>query len=568
MTRDAAGEDIGHRRQGVSLHMRGTRREGNLAGIVRAGRRLAMAAALTAGLAVPAAAHAAPGIGTHGPASEAFGWFPEWYEDSSGTQLELCVEGPYCMTTIEGSLPEPDQPARFPDNFPDEAFWWAGDATLTYPGGSALLTMAQEAAFANDTVVAGDQIVFGRVRLRADGLAPGAWYRITYPYGQVELRAGSASRSLSYTSDVGCLTAPCAGDAFAETAGSLIGPDFLQWDTTGSAPPEGYIGNPTIAHRVTGSRFVPPGESEPANFFRIERITGEGGTVTETVGRTDFFLVQGKLAGPARGHFAAAPVQFGEREVGSTAERTATIHNSGVGDLALGIPRIAGDDGDDFALASGGTCALPATIAPGASCTLRVSFSPAAARDHRARIDIPEDAAGGATTRSVPLSGVGKTAPAPVAPLPAAPAASPASPASLGASPASPAASPASVVPGAGAAVLGAAARSSRPTVRALTMRSVVARARAHVEGLRLVLRISGEANVVRVRVYRMRGGRRGAKVAEVFRSPTANPVRVRLADGALRRRLTPGRYIVDVAAGRDRGALGAAVARTLRIVR
>src|SRR4051812_44615133 len=123
-------------------------------------RRVVVAAVLALGLAIPGAAHATSGIGMHGPATEAFGWFPEWYEDSSGTRLELCVEGPYCMATMEAPLPEPDQPARFPDNFPDEAFWWAGETTLTYPGGSALLVMAQEAAFANGPIADGEQVAF------------------------------------------------------------------------------------------------------------------------------------------------------------------------------------------------------------------------------------------------------------------------------------------------------------------------------------------------------------------------------------------------------------------------
>ena len=92
------------------------------------------------------AAHATTGIGAHGPVTEASGWFPEWYEDAAGMRLALCVDGPYCMATMEAPLPHPDEPASFPDNFPEEAFWWAGETTLTYPGGSALLVLAQEAS--------------------------------------------------------------------------------------------------------------------------------------------------------------------------------------------------------------------------------------------------------------------------------------------------------------------------------------------------------------------------------------------------------------------------------------
>lgn len=84
----------------------------------------------------------------------------------------------------------------------------------------------------------------------------------------------------------------------------------------------------------------------------------------------------------------------------------------------------------------------------------------------------------------------------------------------------------------------------------------------------RLVLRITGEANVVRVRIHRMSGGRRGPLVARAFRPPTSRPVRLRLSDGEIRRRLTPGRYRIEVAAGTTRTTLGAVSARATRVVR
>jgi HYDIN/CFA65/VesB family protein len=513
-----------------------------------------MAAAIVLGLAIPAAAHASTGIGAHGAPTEASGWFPEWYEDAAGTKLELCVEGPYCATTIEGGLPDPESPASFPDNFPDEMFWWSGDATLTYPGGTATLTMAQEAAFLNGFVRDGDQTAFGRVRIRATGLTPNAWYRFTYPFGSVDLQAvDKAPRVVNYTSDVGCMTPPCDDAAYSTLSGSDVGPEFLQWDATESAPPDGYIGNPALPHRVTGSRFIAPGESEPANYFRIERITGKGGSVVSAVGKTDDFLISGKLVGDPHGHFAGAPVRFGDREVGTNSERTATIRNTGAGDLTLGRPRIAGDDVDDFDLASGGSCELPGTLKPGETCTVRVAFSPAVARDHSARLEVPEEHGGTATTRSIAVTGTGTVRPAPVV-LPAAPAA-----------PAAPAIAPAPA-PAPSTGVLDQRARSSRATIRTLSMPATISRAHVRAEGLRLVLRIRGEANVVRVRIYRTRDNKRGARVAELFRSPTSNPVRLRLGDRDLRRRLTAGFYRIEIAAGTSRSALGAATTRTLRV--
>jgi hypothetical protein len=65
-----------------------------------------------------------------------------------------------------------------------------------------------------------------------------------------------------------------------------------------------------------------------------------------------------------------------------------------------------------------------------------------------------------------------------------------------------------------------------------------------------------------------MSGARRGPLVAQAFRPPTSNPVRLRLSDREIRRRLTPGRYRIEVAAGTTRTTLGAVSARTTRVVR
>jgi hypothetical protein len=511
-------------------------------------------AAVAVGLAAPVAAQASNGIGMHGPATEASGWFPEWYEDAAGTKLELCVEGPNCLAAAEGGVPDPGSPISFPDNFPEEAFWWSGETTLTYAGGSALLVMAQEAAFLSGPVAEGDQTAFGRVRIRATGLIPNAWYRFTYPYGQLDLQAvDKAPRVVNYTADTGCLAPPCDDDAFSSLSGSAIGPEFLQWDATESAPPEGYIGSPTLSHRVTGSRFVAPGETEPANYFRIERITGNGGTVMGTVGRTDFFLVQGKLAGAPHGHFAGAPVQFGDRQVGSTAERTATIRNTGSGDLELGRPEIVGNDIDDFAIASGGSCDLPGTLGAGQSCTVRILFAPSVARGHSARLEVPEETSGDATIRSIALTGTGTATPVLIT-VPPTP------PAVVVQPPAVPPVTP----PNGG--VLDQTVTSSRAAISRFTVRSVAARSRVRAEGLRLVFNIKGEANVVRVRIYKMHGARRGARVVQLYRSATGNPVRLRIADRTLRRRLTAGRYQVEVAAGLTRDTLGTIAKRSLRV--
>jgi hypothetical protein len=70
-----------------------------------------VAAAVALGLAAFApAAGATTGIASHGPTTEALGWFPEWYEDVDGLRLELCRSGPLCTATLEQPRPHPDDP--------------------------------------------------------------------------------------------------------------------------------------------------------------------------------------------------------------------------------------------------------------------------------------------------------------------------------------------------------------------------------------------------------------------------------------------------------------------------
>jgi hypothetical protein len=445
------------------------------------------------------------------------------------------------------------RPPSFPDNFAPEAFWWAAETTLAYPGGEALLVLAQEAAFENDVVVTGDQIAFGRVRIRATGLIPGAWYRFTHPYGTIDLQAdGQAPRVVNYTRDVGCVAAPCA-DAFGSTAGSDIGPKFLQWDTTESAPPEGHIGNPSFPHKVVGSTHVPAGETEPANYFRIERITGPGGTVTSTVGQTDRFLVQGKLAGPPSGAFIARTGAFEDTLVGSSSERTVTIRNGGSGDLRLGDLALAGTHRPDFSLAAE-TCS-GTVLEPAGQCTVRVAFHPSAPGARSARIEVAGAEDG--SVHQVALTGLGTVPPAPsgggqtvFVPVPV------------------PVPAPVAAVPVAGQAVAGASAAAPRLALRTLALASRISRTRVRLQGLRLVMRLPAETDVVRVRIFRVGANGRRRLESQSFRVPTASLFRMRITDRRLLARLTPGRYLVEVTPGRSRTRLGAPTLQTLRIVR
>jgi hypothetical protein len=218
------------------------------------------------------------GLKTVGPILESNG-FPLWYKDTSGQRLELCTD-PADALCIPGALPTLGAPVVFPTNFPDEAFYSVGDSTLATngSGGKAILVASVEAAFAGAGVpAAGQQITFGRVRIRAAGVLDGQTYKVTHPFGVDTFVAdgaaggnlAGAARGINSTQDIGSLV---GGSTFEDTLASRPAP-FLKWDSElGTLPqlPGGgpaYLGDPAIPHTVTGSPYN-------TNVFRIEGPVG------------------------------------------------------------------------------------------------------------------------------------------------------------------------------------------------------------------------------------------------------------------------------------------------------
>jgi len=251
----------------------------------------------TVGL-VTFASHGPPGshLVAAGPVNAANG-YPFWYKDSTGLKLELCLNDELLC------LLEVPPPLAFPGVFPEEAFWWVGETDMTTKdGGGALLVLAMEAAFDPEVIADGNQISFGRVRIRVDNLIPGATYTVTHPYG-TDTFAGVTGgvRGINFSEDIGGLP----GD-FDGALTSRVGP-FLTWDATAPSPPAGFIGDPGIPHTVTGSPFV-------TNFFRVEGPLGsftgspdlcadpklgDSPTATTDCIETDLFAVVGKNANNA-----------------------------------------------------------------------------------------------------------------------------------------------------------------------------------------------------------------------------------------------------------------------------
>jgi len=257
-----------------------------------------------------------------GPYTAATGFFPQWYQDTEAVALDLCLSKtlssqvppavpPADMCTL---LPNPGVfddalPIVFPTNYPDEGFWFTGDAaidatTVPDPQGITLTYVsALEAAFGGGVPAPGDQISFARIRIRVDVPVAGT-YTITHPYGvYTQFVATPGIKAINTTADIG-IGAP------GDFTGALTGPigPFLQsvngpyhetnpdtgvletfiGDPNVSTDPEfvDALGNPIAPLLVQGERVT--GSPFGTNYVRVQ---GPGGIDV----RTDFFIVSGKL---------------------------------------------------------------------------------------------------------------------------------------------------------------------------------------------------------------------------------------------------------------------------------
>lgn len=282
-------------------------------------------AALLASLTLGAAAlpSAQTGLVRVGPLDPVTG-YPRWYEDSNGLKLGMCDDPNLCFFFP----PNPALPTKFPAfdgdptaNFPEEFFYWAGEASMSGNGGAqALLVMALEGAFLGGPVKIGDQVVFARIRLRITGLAAGATYTVTHPYGVESLVADGGT--INMTRDIGIGT---LGDFTGALAGD-VGP-FLT--------PVGFAGGPQGTFISDGAALVPVQGSPitvggvAANFFRIEGpnaglvfaanvhpnpALGPDPTTTSDCAEIAQFTLQGQIArqfgvSSDRHHYLKSPTQ-------------------------------------------------------------------------------------------------------------------------------------------------------------------------------------------------------------------------------------------------------------------
>jgi hypothetical protein len=214
--------------------------------------------------------------------------FPAWLEDGKGLRLEPCFTYPNCAQDGGGSS------SVAADQEGDVVYWSATSRISNDDGVTALLAMSTRGDF-RECPAPTEQRVFNRIRIRADGLVPGATYRITYPYGtETFTNVAGGQRGIDFTEDIGCLQAPCGG--FTSALNGRVGP-WLTWTTLASSdagPPDGYIGDPSKPHEVIGSPVL-DSSSEPQNYFEIKGPDA-GGSGDDVV-RNNLFTLGGKAHG-------------------------------------------------------------------------------------------------------------------------------------------------------------------------------------------------------------------------------------------------------------------------------
>src|SRR5438128_4243553 len=201
--------------------------------------------------------------------------FPQYYQDSNGLALQACLDL-VCDPAL--AVPDPTKPVSFPDNFPLELFYSRAISTITVGTIKAVLNDQFEGSFANGSlVIPGDQVVFGRVRVRILGGAPGGTYTVTHPYGVEVLQADSLG-TVNFTQDSARIPAGPAGPALAfgtALTTGRIGP-FLT--AVAPPPPAGFVGNPAAPQTVTGSPcgqniFGVQGPGFPAGGVQTNQFT-------------------------------------------------------------------------------------------------------------------------------------------------------------------------------------------------------------------------------------------------------------------------------------------------------
>jgi len=265
--------------------------------------RLVLASVLLVTVAVPAAFAQLQRVG---PVAAANGGYPAWYQDKSGLTMEFGL--PLNQAELNGgwllilpaNLPTGATPEVFPTNYSVEHFYWNATSGSRVAGGMVLV-LSLEGAFSNNlSPVAGDQIVFGRLRIKIASIPTTGDYKVYTPFGVFDFPGLVQGDKLFFTQDVGFT----CGTNFACALNTSIGPFLL---------PSPYPGGPEVppipnlvagqdpwydalaaktAYPGTGKKYI----ADPA---RLGPLTG--GTCTLTGGSLPGDCVLGNAPGDPAG---------------------------------------------------------------------------------------------------------------------------------------------------------------------------------------------------------------------------------------------------------------------------
>ena len=206
----------------------------------------------------------------HGPSDPVIS-FPSWYRDTEGLALGLC------RSTTDFCFPLAANPAGFPGNIGDEAFYsliefkniaTGSDFQYRYLG-------ALEASYLpGPTPKHGDETVFARIRItfNFNDVNKNGTYTIIHPYGvhTFENVEATNKQNLQGAQAANYFTVDVPmGTGFDGALAGPVGP-FIQWDTdqgTLVSGAEQFVGNPTIEHTFIGSPFG-------TNYFEIQGPAG------------------------------------------------------------------------------------------------------------------------------------------------------------------------------------------------------------------------------------------------------------------------------------------------------
>jgi len=329
---------------------------------------------------VLAAASPAAAAGSPSGAVDAVGGFPTWYQDSAGNRVEPCIDSndPNCVLAASAVF-DPAQPIAFPTNYPDEFFYALADSDLiptagcagTAPG-RASVRIALEGAFLNGDPAAGEQMTFGRIRVKVtSGLCPNTTYHFKHPFGTETFTtnaAGGVPANVG-TDDVGCLGfVPPARCNFSDANSSRVfgaaADGFLRWDGSAPAAPAGYLGDGATLHTITGG-------TNGNSFAILDSNDNDLGLSTSQ------FAVAGKLAGSLSA--SPSPLDFGGQTINTTSTAsTVTVTNLDSSPVTIGATSLSGGAAANFATATGGAtgCSLGKVLGRDQTCTVDVTYTP------------------------------------------------------------------------------------------------------------------------------------------------------------------------------------------------